>query len=263
MKKIHIGLAGVLVAIAILVSLLVHQRVQARLRETDVELRQQEEEIAVLITENQRLANMSAPESGAKIGMAREPAEANRELEELRAKLNALREQQNLLATQVAAARRAAGAQYYSVGDSNLLDQNREITVTFSGGPRAPGKLNDARAYAAALRKYASEHENEIPSSLDQITEHLPKPLDTDSPPWANAPITGTNSFELVYQGSLNDLSNIPPRRVALIREREPWQSSEGKWTRVYGYADGAAGMVESYDNFESWDAQHILPARR
>jgi len=44
-----------------------------------------------------------------------------------------------------------------------------------------------------------------------------------------------SNDFEIVYQGSQNDLTNIPLRRVALIRERQPWLTANGKWARVYG----------------------------
>ena len=72
--------------------------------------------------------------------------------------------------------------------------------------------------------------------------------------------LSGTNDFEIVYQGLQSDLTNLPLRRVALIRERQPWLTPDGKWARVYGYADGAASPVVSDDNFQSWDAQHIIP---
>jgi hypothetical protein len=85
--------------------------------------------------------------------------------------------------------------------------------------------------------------------------------LDSNSSPFANAPLTGTNDFELVFQGSQSDLTNIPPRRVALIRERQ-CLTLEGKWERVYGYADGAVEIIQSDDNFQSWDAQHIIPSQ-
>ena len=120
----------------------------------------------------------------------------------------------------------------------------------------------EIRALTAALRRYADEYQGEFPLKLDPVGLYLPTPLETNSPPWANAPLAGTNDFEIVYQGSQNDLSNIPPRRVALIRERVPWLTPDGKWARVYGYADGAASIVESDDNFQSWDAQHLIPPR-
>jgi len=46
-----------------------------------------------------------------------------------------------------------------------------------------------------------------------------------------------------------SDLTNIPPRIVALVRERQPWSSADGKLGRVYGFADGAASTVISDDN--------------
>jgi len=110
------------------------------------------------------------------------------------------------------------------------------------------------------LRQFAEECSESafgelVTRYIDPVGLYLPTPLETNSPPWANAPLTGTNDFEIVYQGSQNDLSNIPPRRVALIRERQPWLTPDGKWARVYGYADGAASIVESDGNFQSWDA--------
>ena len=75
-----------------------------------------------------------------------------------------------------------------------------------------------------------------------------------------DSPLSGTNRFEIVFQGLQNELSNIPPRRVALIREQQPWLTPDGKWARVYGLADGMSVTVVSDDNFQTWDAQHIIP---
>ena len=66
--------------------------------------------------------------------------------------------------------------------------------------------------------------------------------------------------LKLFTKDPQNDLTNIPLRRVALIRERQPWLTANGKWARVYGLADGAACPVETDDNFQSWDAQYIIP---
>src|SRR5207249_261252 len=97
--------------------------------------------------------------------------------------------------------RRLAGAQFFLKSDFDLMDYNRESAITFAGGPRATGKLNDARVLTAALGKYAEEHQGEFPRDLNQLTPYLPKALGEDSPPWANAPLSGTNDFELVYEG--------------------------------------------------------------
>ena len=260
MTKLKILLAG-LIATAVVASLLIERRTQARFRANDAVSRQQENQVARLVAENQRLANLIVP---ANAGSA-ERDNRTAELAQLRAKVEALRQQTNQLAgssKQLAEERRSAGVQFFHRGDFNLLEHNLETRITFAGGPRESGKLNDARALTEALRRYADAHQGEFPLELDPAGIHLPKPLETNSPPWANAPLSGTNDFEIVYQGSQNELSNIPPRRVALIRERQPWLTPEGKWARVYGYADGAASIVESDDNFQSWEAQHLIPSR-
>ena len=103
----------------------------------------------------------------------------------LRAKAETLRLQADQLAKQLAENRRSTGVKIFALGDFNLVDHDKELTITFAGGPRATGKLNDARAITAALRKYADEHEGEFPLNLEEVAPYLPKPLETDSPPWA------------------------------------------------------------------------------
>jgi hypothetical protein len=257
MTKSKMILAGVAAA-AVMASLLIQRGTQAKSRENEALLWQQDNQLAALAAEHQHLSNLVAQ---TRTNSAKTD-DRTAELAQLRAKVEALRQQTNQLAMQLAENRRRAGAEFFSREDFNLVDHDHESAITFAGGPREPGKLNDARALTAALRKYADEHQGEFPLSLDQVAPYLPKPLEANSPPWVNAPLTGTNDFEIVYQGSQNALTNIPPRRVALIRERMPWLTPDGKWARVYGAADGAASTVVSDDNFQSWDAQHIIPSR-
>lgn len=248
----------IIVAAAVIASLQIHRRAQIELNEKEAVWRRQVLRLADLTTEIYHLSNRLAQANN-----AQSEEDHIREAAELRAKIETLREQTNQLADladQRRHERLYAGTQFFSEGDSNLLEHIRETTISFNNGPRAVGKLNDARALTAALRKYADEHGGAFPLSLELTGPYLPEPLETDSPPWANAPLSGTNDFEILYEGFQDDLTNIPPRRVALIRERQPWQNPEGKWKRVYGYADGAAEIVESDDNFQSWDAQHIIP---
>jgi len=261
MLKFKTTIVLVIIAVAIIASVLIHHRAQASLVANETLLQQQNDQLAALTAENQRLSNqLSRAKSSDPLTI-----DHTAELADLRAKVESLRQRTNQLAElaqQAAESRRLAGAQFYSTGDSNLLDHSHELNITFAGGPRADGKLNDARSLAAALRKYADKHQGQFPDSQDQITPYLPKPLTSNSTPWANAPLSGTNDFEFVFQGTQTDLTNIPPRRVALIRERTPWQTADGKWARVYAYADGAASTVESDDNFQSWDAQHVIPSQ-
>jgi hypothetical protein len=260
MRKLNILFVGIIV-VALVGSMLLERRALAKFRENEGVLRQREYQLAGLGTENQRLSNLVAQ---AKTNRA--PVEdRTAELTRLRAKIEALRQQTNQLAPlarEVAENRLRDGALFFANGDSNLLQHSHSTGIVMGGGPRLTGKLGDAQTLAATLLRYAGGHQGQFPGDLDQIAPYLPGALDTNSSPFANAPLTGTNDFELVFQGSQSDLTNIPPRRVALIRERRPCLTLEDKWERVYGYADGAVEIIQSDDNFQSWDAQHIIPSQ-
>jgi len=84
--------------------------------------------------------------------------------------------------------------------------------------------------------------------------------------PVAARRIRGTQIFipvkplRLVFEGSTNELTHVPWQEVALIRERQAWPTPGGKWARIYVTADGQIEIVESDDNFQSWEAEHIVP---
>ncbi len=256
MKKSNfICLIAITVA-ALVISFLVQRRAEAALRQNDNSLRQQQDEIARTTEENQRFSNRVAQVAETN----NRDADCSAELAQLQAKAAALRSQENQLSNQVWNSRVSAGTRLLASENYNLTNHSKELGISFGGGPRASGKLNDARAFIAAMQQYAREHDGVFPLSLDQVTYYLPRPLNKDSGSWENAPVSGTNDFEIVYQGGTNELANIPLRRVAFIRERQPWIDSDGMWARVYGYADGAVSTVESDDNFQSWDALHVVP---
>lgn len=256
MKKSVLFFAVFTVAAGLAVSLTLQHRAQVMHRDQTATLRQQSKQMADLTAKNRELAL----ELDRTTADSRTAVNPGAELPQLRVQAESLEAQKERLEKELARDPRAAGSQIYAQGDFDLNTRNHEAAMTMGGGPRAAGKLNDARVLIAALRKFADEHDGAFPQSLDQAAGYFAPPLDADSPPWQNAPLSGTNGFEMIYQGSQSDLTNIPPRRVALIREKQPWLAPDGKWARAYGYADGAASIVESDDNFQSWDAQHVIP---
>jgi hypothetical protein len=260
MTKLKI-LCSAIIIVAVTAWVLLERRTQVKFRENEAVLRQQDHQFAGLAAENQRLYQRLS-DLIAQTKTNRAPADdRTAELAQLRAKVEALRNQANQLAKRMAENRRLTGAQFLSMGQTNIPGHNHVMasTLTMEGNPSETGKLNDATALTAALRRYTDEHQGEFPLNLNQVAPYLPKASGADSPPTANASLTGTNDFEVVFQGSQNDLTNIPVLTVALIRERQPWETPDGKWARTYGYADGAV-IIESDDNFQSWDAQHIIP---
>jgi hypothetical protein len=72
--------------------------------------------------------------------------------------------------------------------------------------------------------------------------------------------MAGANDFELVYQGSRQELTNVPEEAVAMIRERQAWPTPGEKSARVYVMVNGRVIVVESDDSFQSWEAKHIIP---
>jgi RNA polymerase sigma factor (sigma-70 family) len=61
-------------------------------------------------------------------------------------------------------------------------------------------------------------------------------------------------------------LRKSPGGDVAILREKIPYQTPDGKWERVYGMSSGSAETIISEDgNFENWEKEHssISPSNR
>src|SRR2546426_963859 len=123
MTTFKLFFAGLIVVAALLASLLIQRRADARFRENDTLLRQRENQLAELTTENKRLSN---PVVQAKTSRAVTPEDRTAELAQLRGKAAALRQQTHQLAKQLMENRRLAGAQFFLKGDFDLLEYNRE-----------------------------------------------------------------------------------------------------------------------------------------
>jgi hypothetical protein len=112
----------------------------------------------------------------------------------------------------------------------------------------ALSKINDAKIYSLGMILYATKNKNHFPTNLDQTFPYLRE---------ANQSPSGTNQFEILYQGSLDALPNPMTNGIIVIRS-DPWQTTDGKWTRVYGFADGhCEAHSEPNENFDDWERQH------
>ena len=62
------------------------------------------------------------------------------------------------------------------------------------------------------------------------------------------------------YKGSVTNITN--PSGTIVLKENMAWQSLDGKWMKVYGFADGHAELhTEPSGNFDEWEKQHtVLP---
>lgn len=111
-------------------------------------------------------------------------------------------------------------------------------------------RFNDARLYSLGMMLYAGKNQDLCPTNLDQTLPYLRE---------ANRPPSGTNHFELLYQGSFGQLTNPTTTSQIILIRSEPWRRKDGEWTRVYGFADGhCEAHPEPDGNFDEWERQHL-----
>jgi len=219
-------------------SLILRHRTVARLAEFETLRQQRRGELIELKTEQQRLlVEVAAVTNRATI-------DHSAELNKLRALVETLQSRTNELAKAI---------QLHSA--SNSANSRGESSP---GTPESFARMNQAslnqKAWEAAhittaMWDYAGEHQNQFPTSLDQVDPYLAKRR------WR---LSGMNQFEIVYQGSRDQLDGIPEQLVAAIRETATWLGPDGKPARVYGIFPYSSTVVAA-DNFRSWEAEHIF----
>ncbi len=235
MTKLKLTLIFATGAISAGIALFIHQNARVKMRENETALRQQESQLNQLLTEQQRLSNQVAEAKNSTNSQLSE-------LTNLRNKAQALQEQTNKLGIQVKSNRQLRASQRAVADESRPPEYYQELFRV------AGAKPIDGRNLTTAFVTYASDHQGRFPSTLDQVAKYL-----------AQYPLSGTNQFDVIYHGSLDELKGIPRGSVAVIRERQTWIAPSGKRARVYGMADGRSEIIESDDDFKAWEAEHII----
>ncbi|HEY1789456.1 MAG TPA: hypothetical protein VGJ73_14965, partial [Verrucomicrobiae bacterium] len=91
---------------------------------------------------------------------------------------------------------------------------------------------------------YASDNQGQFPTNFDQVAGYTNQ-----------FPGSSTNGFEIVYQGSRNQLTNVAD---AIVVESGAWPTLEGKWAKAYGFADGHSEVhVEANGDFTAFEQNH------
>jgi hypothetical protein len=109
-----------------------------------------------------------------------------------------------------------------------------------------------ARDWMNAFKQYAVENQGRFPTNFDQAAQFL----DDRAKAQTNV---ATDEFEIIYQGSRNDLTNRGDDEVIVLRERQLRRRYDGKWGRVYGLADGSSlqRFLDSPIALEQWEKNH------
>lgn len=142
------------------------------------------------------------------------------------------------------------------VSDSDSEKYKIALYKLASASPHSPPLTNgdttrDARNLSRGVRFYAREHDGQLPAHFAQAAAYYSQ----------DEPVPRADEFEMVYQGSLKELTNVPAQAVALIRERQAWPTPGGKWARLYVMVSGEVKVVECDDNFQSWETAHVVPS--
>lgn len=239
--KLKVGAATfVLAAIA---ALIVWQQQQAKRLTAEVAaLRGQLERAEALQEENQRLRDQGKTATDTSQATARE-------LLRLRAQAGAMRqlEQDNarLKSERDLAVKQAAQEQPEPDGPYDRLY-----------GQGANTKMRHAMRWGIALSMYSRQPEGLFPERLQEVVPFLPADLSAEDK--AQTALTA-DQYELLYHGRLEDMTNPPPEGAIIIREKQPWQTTQGAWARAYIFGDGH-GLVHSERDgkFESWEGPRL-----
>ncbi|HSY42472.1 MAG TPA: sigma-70 family RNA polymerase sigma factor [Candidatus Acidoferrum sp.] len=229
--QIKLGL-GALVVAGAATALVIQHQAQSRLLAENQSLRQQ---LAQLQSDDEDLSNRLADAGDAK----KLSDEQFNELLRLRGQVGRLRQQTNEL-----------GESQSSLENSlqEVLAHQPEDFNSASNEERqtAIAKINDARSLAMQFILYASDNQGFVPTNHEQLSSYN-----------NHYPISGTNHFEVEYQGSMNAITN--PSSVILVQS-DPWETYEGKWAKAYGFADGHAEVhAEANGDFTGFEQQHSV----
>ena len=116
-------------------------------------------------------------------------------------------------------------------------------------------KMNYLRSWTLAFMLFAEAHEGRMPKDFSEAERFLPANFNNQFQ---------SDGFEIVYQGSLSSVQDtkvFEPSRVIVMREREPTQSSNGRWVRAYAFADGHSEIhsAPTPDGFAEWENERMV----
>lgn len=237
MKKLTLLLVLAAVVASLGLAWILYRQTQATIVSNRATLRQQEQKLDAATAQNNRLSRE----------LALATATTNRysgELADLRGTAEALQAQTNALAQKAQRQPTASAAKQPRPSEPRPPEYFTQLHRVAGTRPK------DVLLLTQAVLSHAWENQNRLPTSLDDIIAGLP--------PGAG-PFNGTNRVELVYRGSLDDLKGVPGGSVAILRDQRIWTAPSGNQARVYGMSNGSSQIVESDDDFKSWEAAHLV----
>lgn len=111
-------------------------------------------------------------------------------------------------------------------------------------------KSVDGKNYANQFVMFASNNEGWFPTNWQQVVQYS-----------KDFPVSGTNDFEMIHSQPINQSSlGTNLGRTALVREYLAWPTADGRWGKIYGFADGHSQSVILKDgNFSAWEQENTF----
>src|SRR5690242_13842288 len=248
MTKLKAGIVAAVAVAGVATPLAMQHQTQTRLRAENQSLRQRVDDLA---GENARLSNPAAPANSSQLSK-----DQLSELMKLRGEVGLLRRQTNELGRLWEENRRLQASlarATQNAGQSQIDSATEQEKQEAIAKQQFIAKMGYARNWVLAFHEYAGAHQGQAPASFDQAATFLPDQARDET-------MLATNQFEIVYQGSLNAITN--PATIIVLRENEPQPVLTGGQVRTYGFADGHSEVHKTDDgNFEPWEKQHMIPA--
>jgi len=232
MAKLKYGIITALTVAGVATPLAIQHANEVKLRDENRSLRQRVDLLSQQAVENERLSNLLAQ---AQRSVA--PDQLG-DLLRLRGQVGALKRQ---LAEAIAAQDKTVQALQGQPG-TDSAEQQKQMAMD---------RLTYPKGWMLAFIQYADQNQGLCPTNFEQAAAFWPD--------WAKDQTKLTpDQFEIVYQGSFNQLSN--PQSLIVIREKEAVQSLGGGWHKAYGFADGHSELHKAGDgDFGPWEAQHMV----
>jgi len=236
MTKVKTSIVAAVLGAGAAATFLVHQQSNDRIHQLTATLQSEKSRLAELQLEQQQL-QQAQQANRIENTRRQELIEARQQAKALRQQLSALADLRQQSSELQAALRKPHMANY---GDSFTQTEETQARVRFG-----------MKLGMAALQ-YASDHDGKLPTDFSALGTKLPMSLQTNM---------NASQFEIVYSGSRDSLTNYAnPGDILLVRERQPWKNSDGKWVKAYVTAAGSGFMLSRSDGqFEEWEKRHML----
>jgi len=116
--------------------------------------------------------------------------------------------------------------------------------------------INAAKLFNLAMRVYAKDNDNLYPTNFNEKFVNQLKTgrsMNLNMADWLDV-------FEFMPGVTSAESAEKHPDGI-ILREKKARQAPDGKWERVYSYADGSAWFQTSDDgNFAAFEKQHMFP---